>query len=422
MRFYAQNRPFRWVRVPPPVLPRKDGTNAFDVRYRLDGMSKTLSFETQARPSGGPASSAPSARRSAQTHPRRDDHGAPPSTSGPTGTSRASPASRGRPSTTTASTCASRSPPPSAPAPSTRSRRSASPSGSTSCRPVRGEDDQEPARVPLRDAPGRRRRRHHRPEPVREVPPPRVGAAGDGVPLPRRVPHAPRPSSRDRTGSWCSSSRRPGCGGVRSALKPSGLRLARRDRPRRPRVEALEGPRLVRRRAEDPQVPPHDLPPPIPHPELRNHAKHHASTEWMFVNRDGEPWRHQKFYEDVWQPAVRLANGSPRSTPPRARRPWDQEPRSTRSGSGRASTHSGTRTRRGSSPTASTWSPSSGASATSRSRRPRIRVHAPVAGHAAAAGGIDGPNARTAINRPRKRGVRRRPSEGVPMVRAWTYG
>jgi integrase len=60
-------------------------------------------------------------------------------------------------------------------------------------------------------------------------------------------------------------------------------------------------------------------------PELRDQAR--FAGEWMFTNRDGQPWRHTKFYEDYWKPAVRLANGQPAwPSQPRKDGPWDVEP------------------------------------------------------------------------------------------------
>lgn len=60
-------------------------------------------------------------------------------------------------------------------------------------------------------------------------------------------------------------------------------------------------------------------------PDLRAAAR--QSTEWLFVNSHGQPWRHTRFNEDVWKPAVRLANGLP-AFEHAARRngPWDRVP------------------------------------------------------------------------------------------------
>lgn len=49
--------------------------------------------------------------------------------------------------------------------------------------------------------------------------------------------------------------------------------------------------------------------------------------EFVFVNRDGAPIRQQKFWEDVWNPARRMANGLPAFDRAAAKGgPWDRDP------------------------------------------------------------------------------------------------
>lgn len=60
-------------------------------------------------------------------------------------------------------------------------------------------------------------------------------------------------------------------------------------------------------------------------PLLRAHAK--QAGEWMFTTRTGEPYQYKHFHGRYWKPAVRLANGLPAfDTVPRAGSWWQQEP------------------------------------------------------------------------------------------------
>jgi integrase len=60
-------------------------------------------------------------------------------------------------------------------------------------------------------------------------------------------------------------------------------------------------------------------------PELRTIAA--ARSEWMFTNAAGGPIRQQRFWDDVWAPARRLANGQPAfDSRPRTGGTWDVVP------------------------------------------------------------------------------------------------
>ncbi len=52
--------------------------------------------------------------------------------------------------------------------------------------------------------------------------------------------------------------------------------------------------------------------------------------DWLFTNLDGSPIRHHKFTDNVWNPARNLANGLPafKDRTPQAGGPWDVEPSS----------------------------------------------------------------------------------------------
>lgn len=63
-------------------------------------------------------------------------------------------------------------------------------------------------------------------------------------------------------------------------------------------------------------------------PELRAVAA--AGSEWMFTNRSGDPIRQGRFWDDVWAPARRLVNGQPAyESTPRSGGIWDVTPSST---------------------------------------------------------------------------------------------
>ena len=60
-------------------------------------------------------------------------------------------------------------------------------------------------------------------------------------------------------------------------------------------------------------------------PVLREHAR--TAGEWMFTARSGEPYQYKHFHRRYWKPALRLANGLPAfDTVPRPGSWWDQPP------------------------------------------------------------------------------------------------
>lgn len=56
---------------------------------------------------------------------------------------------------------------------------------------------------------------------------------------------------------------------------------------------------------------------------LRPLVEGRPADAWVFVNHRGDPVRHQTFHDNVWQPAVRLANGEPAAAGKRVARRRD---------------------------------------------------------------------------------------------------
>lgn len=56
---------------------------------------------------------------------------------------------------------------------------------------------------------------------------------------------------------------------------------------------------------------------------LRPLVQGRPADEWLFTNMQGGPVRHQTFHDNVWQPAVRLANGEPAQAAKRVARRRD---------------------------------------------------------------------------------------------------